>query len=371
MHEIHPDILAKVTAGSYHAPHDVLGAHPTDGGWVIRVLRPLATKVSVETAAGIHELTHTHNGLWQAVFAGTATPDYRVIAEYKDGLDLNSWRTDDPYRHLPTISEFDLHLISEGRHEELWKALGSHLRSAPGALGESAGVAFAVWAPNAQAVRVVGDFNNWNGSMHAMRVMGSTGVWELFIPGLGSGTKYKYEILTKHGHWITKIDPMARYAEIPPATASVVFDSNHKWQDSDWLKHRQGRDALKSPMSIYELHVGSWRKDLGYRELADELIDYLTQLQFTHVELMPIAEHPFAPSWGYQVTGYYAPTSRFGNPDDLKYLIDRLHQAGIGVFVKWLTIEASKRPVILRKVRRYPVENHADAGLMKSVDQVL
>ena len=221
MHEIHPDVLNKVTGGSYHAPHDVLGAHPVDAAWVLRVLRPLATKVVIDLGDQKVELAHVHNGLWQGSVPGKNAPDYRVIAEYQDGLDTNSWTTDDAYRHLPSIGELDLHLIAEGRHEELWKALGSHVRTVPSKLGDTSGVAFAVWAPNAQAVRVVGDFNSWNGTLHAMRVMGSTGVWELFIPGLTAGTKYKYEILTKHGHWITKIDPMARLAETPPATASV------------------------------------------------------------------------------------------------------------------------------------------------------
>ena len=358
MVEIHPDVVHKVTTGSYHAPHDVLGAHPVGQSWVIRTLRPLATKVSAQLADGSKvDLTHMHNGLWQGEVASSAAPDYRIAAEYQDGA---AWVTDDAYRHLPSIGELDLHLIAEGRHEELWKALGSHPRSVPSALGSTAGVAFSVWAPNAQAVRVVGDFNSWNGTLHAMRVMGSTGVWELFIPGLSTGTKYKYEILTKHGNWITKIDPMANYAETPPSTTSVVFESSHKWNDGQWLQQRQNRDALSSPMSIYEIHVGSWRKDLGYRELAAELIAYLQQMHFTHVEFMPIAEHPFAPSWGYQVTGYYAPTSRFGNPDDLRFLIDQLHQAGFGVILDWVPAHFPKDDWALARYDGEPLYEHAD-----------
>ena len=361
MHEIHPDILHKVTAGSYHAPHDVLGTHQVDGGWVIRVLRPLATRVIAELGGKKSiELEHVHNGLWAGLVKAKAAPDYRINAEYKDGDNLKSWTTDDSYRHLPTIGDLDLHLIAEGRHEELWKALGSRVRTVPSKLGDTTGVAFSVWAPNAQAVRVVGDFNSWNGHLHSMRVMGATGIWELFIPGLGVGTKYKYEILTKGGNWIAKIDPMARFAETPPATASVVYESSHKWGDAAWLKDRQTRDALKSPMSIYEIHVGSWRKDLGYRALADELIAYLKQTGFTHVEFMPIAEHPFAPSWGYQVTGYYAPTSRFGNPDDLRYLIDKLHQAGIGVILDWVPAHFPKDDWALARFDGEPLYEHAD-----------
>ena len=361
MQKIHPDVLHKVTTGSYHAPHDVLGTHKDADGWVVRVLRPLATKVTIEMPSNKSlELKHVQNGLWAGVVDRKSAPDYRVVTEYKNGDEVSVWKTDDAYRHLPSIGELDLHLIAEGRHEELWKALGSHVRTVPSKLGDTTGVAFAVWAPNAQAVRVVGDFNSWNGELHAMRVIGSTGVWELFIPELGAGTKYKYEILTKAGHWITKIDPMARLAETPPATASVVYESSDKWKDSAWLKARQNRDALKSPMSIYEIHVGSWRKDLGYRELVDQLIPYLKQMNFTHVEFMPIAEHPFAPSWGYQVTGYFAPTSRFGDPDDLRYLIDQLHQNNIGVIIDWVPAHFPKDDWALARFDGEALYEHAD-----------
>jgi 1,4-alpha-glucan branching enzyme len=227
-------------------------------------------------------------------------------------------------------------------------------------MGVSQGTRFAVWAPNAQAVRVVGDFNNWNGVAHAMRVMGSSGVWEIFIPGIGSGTKYKYEILTRDAGWITKIDPLAQATEVPPSTASIVTHSSHKWADQTWIDARTKRDALKSPMSIYELHAGSWRQGLDYRAMAEELIPYVLELGFTHVEFMPLAEHPYAPSWGYQVTGYYAPTSRFGSPDDLKYLIDRLHQAGIGVILDWVPAHFPKDEWALAKFDGQPLYEHAD-----------
>jgi 1,4-alpha-glucan branching enzyme len=200
----------------------------------------------------------------------------------------------------------------------------------------TAGVSFKVWAPNAQAVRVVGDFNHWDGRLHAMRSLGGSGVWELYVPDVAVGSRYKYQLLTKAGHWVTKIDPLAQQTEIPPATASVVTQSSHQWGDASWLAARAARDALASPMSTYEMHLGSWRGAKNYRELAPELISYLKQMGFTHVEFMPLAEHPFGGSWGYQVTGYFAPTARFGSPDDLKYLIDQLHQAGIGVIVDWV-----------------------------------
>ena len=353
--------LARVSTGSHHSPHSILGVHAVEGGWVIRTLKPLATKVFAQLAGDIRiELEHLENGVFQGLVKAKDTPDYRIVALYLENGTIVEWVTDDPYHYLPTLGDVDLHLIAEGRHEELHKALGSHVRSIKGELATSTGTSFAVWAPNAQAVRVVGDFNHWNGIGHAMRVMGSSGIWEIFIPGLGAGTKYKYEILTKSGQWITKIDPLARHAEIPPATASIVTESFHKWTDASWLEERSKRDALKSPMSIYELHVGSWRKDLNYRTLAAELIPYIQELSFTHVEFMPIAEHPFAPSWGYQVTGYYAPTSRFGSPDDLKFLIDELHKAGIGVILDWVPAHFPKDDWALARFDGEPLYEHAD-----------
>jgi 1,4-alpha-glucan branching enzyme len=348
----------RVAAGSHHDPHSILGAHQDGENWTIRVLRPMAKSVTLALAKSKSlELSHLHGGIWEGSLKSKKAPDYRVDTVYEDG---SNWTTDDPYRHLPSIGELDLHLIGEGRHEELWRALGAHLHSVSGDLGVSHGVSFKVWAPNAQAVRVVGDFNHWSGVGHAMRVMGGTGVWELFIPGLSVGTKYKFELLTKAGNWITKIDPLARATEVPPNTASIVTDSTHKWKDSSWLKARAKTDPYKSPMSIYELHAGSWRLGLDYRSLADELIPYVTEMGFTHVEFMPLAEHPYAPSWGYQVTGYYAPTSRFGNPDDLRYLIDRLHQAGIGVILDWVPAHFPKDDWALGRFDGEPLYEHAD-----------
>ena len=352
------NLLHQVSIGTYHDPHSVLGLHPHEGGIIIRTLKPLATKVIAKLENGKSiELWHLENGIWQGFLAKTKPQDYRLEAHYENG---GVWKLDDPYHHLPTLSEFDLHLIKEGRHEELWKALGSHVVTYDTPMGKVSGTRFAVWAPNARAVRVVGDFNNWNGTLDAMRVMGSSGVWELFIPEVAEGNKYKYEILSRHGHWVTKIDPLARATETPPANASVVTSSNYKWKDAKWIKARTQRDALKSPMSIYELHLGSWRIGLNYRTLADELIPYMQYLGFTHVELMPIAEHPFAPSWGYQVTGYFAPTSRFGSPDDFKYLVDRLHEAGIGVILDWVPAHFPKDEWALGRFDGEPLYEHSD-----------
>lgn len=341
-------LLDLVSNGRYHNPHEVLGVHEIDGGWVIRALRPFATEVFAIVGKTKIELEHSFNGIFQGFVVAKKVPDYKIHAHYAEG----DWLGDDSYRHLPSIGEMDLHLIKEGRHEELWRALGANLKEN--------GVSFTVWAPNASAVRVVGDFNNWSGIAHSMRVMGSSGVWELFIPEIQAGAKYKFEILTKAGNWITKIDPMAKFAETPPQTASVVTSSDYQWKDKAWLSARAKRDALSSPMSIYELHVGSWRAGLTYRTLADELIPYINDLGFTHVEFMPIMEHPYAPSWGYQVTGYFAPTSRFGSPDDLRYLIDKLHQAGIGVILDWVPAHFPKDEWALGRFDGEALYEHAD-----------
>jgi 1,4-alpha-glucan branching enzyme len=352
-------ILDQISHGSYPFPHDVLGVHEVAGGFVIRVLRPLAKSVTA-LLAGDKELSleHLYRGVWQGLITSSSVPDYRIRTVYE--ASSSPWVADDPYRHLPTLGELDLHLISEGRHERLWDALGSRVITLSGELGDSVGTAFALWAPNARAVRVVGDFNHWSGGAHAMRNMGSSGVWELFIPEVAPGTKYKYEILTKDGNWISKIDPLGKYFEHPPLTAAIVHESTHRWSDEPWLAARSQRDALKSPMSVYEMHLGSWRPGLDYRSMADELIDYLQKLSFTHVEFMPVAEHPFGGSWGYQVTGYFAPTSRFGDPDDFRYLVDRLHQAGIGVIVDWVPAHFPKDEWALAKFDGAPLYEHSD-----------
>jgi 1,4-alpha-glucan branching enzyme len=353
------DLLASIANGSHHGPHDVLGIHPHNNGFVIRTLKPLAKKVVAEISGGqLLELNHLHHGIWQGFLEAKTLPDYRIITTFE--AEAQTWKVDDPYRHLPTIGELDLHLISEGRHEELWKVLGSRVVGVEGSLGLSRGTAFSVWAPNAKAVRVVGDFNHWNGVAHSMRVMGSNGVWELFIPGIYAGEKYKYEILTQDNRWISKIDPMAKSFEIPPLTASIVSESNFSWGDQSWLEARSKRDALKSPMSIYEMHLGSWKESKNYRDLAEELIPYLKQMAFTHVEFMPVAEHPFGGSWGYQVTGYYAPTSRFGSPDDFKYLVDALHANDLGVILDWVPAHFPKDEWGLAKYDGTALYEHPD-----------
>ncbi|MGO4299924.1 1,4-alpha-glucan branching protein GlgB [Leifsonia sp. RAF41] len=352
-------VLAALAGGSYHDPHSVLGQHQiaapgvADPVTVIRTLRPLAREVFAILSNGAHiELAHVGYGVWQGIdIVGPGA--YQIEARYDDG---STWTSDDPYRFLPTIGQLDLHLIGEGRHETLWTALGAHVRDLGGVVGTS----FTVWAPHARAVRVVGDFNGWDGTLHSMRNMGSSGVWELFVPGLGEGEIYKYDLLAQDGRWVRKIDPMAQFAETPPATASRIAVSRHEWADDQWMRDRAEHDPHAGPMSVYELHLGSWRPGLGYREAADELIDYVGALGYTHIEFLPLAEHPFGGSWGYQVTGYYAPTSRFGSPDDLKYLIDRLHQAGIGVILDWVPGHFPKDDWALARFDGQPLYEHAD-----------
>jgi len=318
-------------------PHSVLGAHEAgDGGVVVRTYRPEAQSVRVQPA-GVEAELKDPAGLWEALLPKAKLPlEYELEIAYPNG---ETYTVRDPYAFLPTLGDLDLHLVGEGRHERLYERLGAHVRELDGV----AGTAFAVWAPNARAVAVVGDFNSWDGRLHPMRSLGSSGIWELFVPGIDDGTKYKFEIRSQDGRLKIKADPVAFAAEVPPANASVVHRSRHEWSDGDWLAERAQLDVLRAPMSIYEVHLGSWRRNpleenrsLGYLELADELGDYVKDLGFTHVELMPIMEHPFAGSWGYQVTGYFAPTSRFGTPDDFRCFVDRLHRNGVGVILDWV-----------------------------------
>ncbi|MDO4665751.1 MAG: 1,4-alpha-glucan branching protein GlgB [Actinomycetaceae bacterium] len=329
---VDPQVLSDVAHARYHAPHDVLGAHFFEGALTVRTVRHLADAVEIVTEGATYPAEHEQDGVWLAVLPVDEIPDYRVRVTYGD----ETFIQDDPYRFLPTLGALDQYFFEEGRHERLWEVLGANFHTYDGPMGTVEGVAFAVWAPNARAVRVVGDFNYWDGTAAAMRSLGSCGVWELFIPDVHVGDRYKFEICGPDGNWFLKADPMAKATEIPPLTASVVTRKHHDWGDGDWMEFRQSHDPHSAPMSIYEVHVGSWMQGLQYREFADNLIDHVTKLGFTHVELMPVAEHPYGPSWGYQQSSYYAPTSRFGTPDDFRYLVDKLHQCGVGVILDWV-----------------------------------
>ena len=351
------DAFDRLVGGSHHDPHGLLGAHPTaDGRTVIRTLRPEASKVTAIIEGKPFELERLHDGgVFGAVVDGLPT-DYRLEVTYGD----ETYTVDDPYRWLPTVGEVDLHLIGEGRHEQLWDVLGAHVRTYDTPQGPVSGTSFAVWAPNARGVRVVGDFDYWSGRDYPMRSLGSSGVWELFVPGVGKWAKYKFNILGSDSVWRQKADPLAFATEAPPATASVVFTSGYKWGDDEWFAARAGTQWHASPMSIYEVHIGSWRQGLSYSQLAEELVAHVKATGFTHVEFLPVAEHPFGGSWGYQVSSYYAPSARFGNPDDFRYLVDRLHQAGIGVIVDWVPAHFPKDEWALARFDGTALYEHAD-----------
>ncbi len=336
--------LAAVAEGRHRDPFAVLGPHRTTGGIVIRALQPAARSVDVRLVADAAVLPMRPAdeddgaaGVFEIRLPGEV-PDYRLRVTYANGQVVES---DDPYRYGRVLTDFDLHLLGEGTHHRAFEKLGAHrLR-----VGSTVGVHFAVWAPNADRVSLIGDFNGWDGRVHPMRALGSSGIWELFVPDLPDGEKYKFEIRTPAGRLLEKTDPFGFAFEAPPQTASVVRDiSGYEWRDADWMSARRARGTwLDRPMSVYEVHLGSWarvpeerHRSLTYRELADRLVPYVKDMGFTHVELLPVMEHPFAGSWGYQVHGFFAPTSRFGSPEDFKAFVDRCHQMGIGVILDWV-----------------------------------
>ena len=358
--------IEQLVRGETGDPHQILGAHKSDGKVVVRALRPDATAMRV-LAGGTKgkarqiDMRRRHEaGVFEAEITEDDMESYRLEAHYANG---DKYTFDDPYRFWPTLGELDLHFLGEGRHHDMWRLLGGHVREHQGVRGTS----FAVWAPNARAVRVIGDWNLWDGRVHPMRSLGSSGVWELFVPGVEPGAKYKFEIVSPDGHLLLKADPFAFATEVPPGTASVVCDPAYEWNDDHWMKRRDETDWLHAPVSIYEMHMASWRtkpeegnRPLTYREMADELPAYLTDLGFTHVEFLPVAEHPFGGSWGYQVSSYYAPTARFGSPDDFRYLVDKLHEAGIGVIVDWVPAHFPKDAWALARFDGTALYEHAD-----------
>jgi 1,4-alpha-glucan branching enzyme len=349
--------LDRLVSGAHHDPHAILGAHPAaDGSTVIRTLRPEAQAVAALAGGTRVELKRIHDaGVFEGVLPG-ALSDYRLVVEYGE----HTFTVDDPYRWLPTLGEIDLHLIGEGRHENLWQVLGAHVRNYDTPGGTVTGASFAVWAPNARGVRIIGDFDYWSGRSLPMRVLGSSGVWELFVPGVGDGCRYKFSILGADGQWREKADPMAFATEVPPATASVVHTPKYEWRDADWLARRASTSWHAAPMSIYEVHIGSWRVGLSYRELAEQLVAHVVEMGFTHVEFLPVAEHPYGGSWGYQVSSYYAPSARFGSPDEFRFLVDALHDAGIAVIVDWVPAHFPKDAWALARFDGTPLYEHAD-----------
>jgi 1,4-alpha-glucan branching enzyme len=336
--------IAQILRAEHGDPFHILGMHLVDvqgkPAVAIRAFLPRAHDAWVVRGPGGEAvpLRRIHaDGFFEAVFpAEQALFPYRLRTDYAGQHEF-----EDPYRFPPVLSDFDLHLLAEGTHHKTYEKLGAHLTEIAGV----GGVSFAVWAPNAQRVSVVGNFNNWDGRSHPLRVRGSTGVWELFSPGLREGELYKFEIKSRReGYLGLKTDPYGFYSELRPRTASIVYDlERYPWNDQTWMAERQARQGFRAPLAIYEVHLGSWRRSveegnrvLNYRELAEQLADYVVKMGFTHVELMPVTEYPLDESWGYQTTGYFAPTSRYGTPDDFMYFVDYLHQRGIGVLLDWV-----------------------------------
>nr|WP_025412800.1 1,4-alpha-glucan branching protein GlgB [Gemmatirosa kalamazoonensis] len=367
--------IARLHAGELAEPHALLGAHPgvVDrlAGITIRAWHPDATRAECVLPNGSAvDMPMQARGLFGIFLPGETLPfRYRLRLHFHGG---GTWEHDDPYRFLPTLGDVDVHLFNEGTHRRLWEKFGAHHREVDGVPG----VAFAVWAPNARRVSVVGPFNNWDGRVYPMRRLGASGVWELFVPELGPGTLYKYELLTREGTPRLKTDPFAQMMEQAPATASIVVpEGRYTWGDDGWLKARAARDPVHEPMSIYEVHLGSWARvpedgcrPLSYREIAPKLAEHVKKLGFTHVEFLPVGEHPFYGSWGYQVTGFFAPTSRYGTPDEFRYLVDTLHQAGIGVILDWVPAHFPKDDYALRRFDGTALYEHEDPRLGEHPD---
>jgi 1,4-alpha-glucan branching enzyme len=337
-----PDDFFPLIEARHCDPFRILGIRLSNGKFVARVLRPDASEVAVlidgkgvksQKLARVDEC-----GLFEGEVAGFS--EGMAYTLDLTGHDGRKWRERDAYSFQPVLGEVDIYLFNEGTHYDIHKKLGAHVK----VIGDVPGVHFAVWAPSAQRVSVVGDFNNWDGRVHQMRKLVPSGVWEIFLPGVHEGAHYKFEIRGAHGDVFLKTDPYAFFAQHGVETGCMVFDlGRYQWNDEEWMQTRPRIDSYNSPMSIYEVHIGSWQRipedgnrPLSYRELGDRLIPYVKEMGFTHIELMPVMEHPFDGSWGYQVVNYYAPTSRFGNTDELRNFVDRCHQAGIGVILDWV-----------------------------------
>ena len=340
--------LARLNDCRHHDPHGFYGWH--EG--TVRTRQPGATAVQLHTPTKSVSMDMVGDDIWEAEVGENC--DYRLEISYP-GAPTRT--VADGYHFLPTIGSLDLHLIGEGRHERLWDVLGANLRSYDTEMGPVSGVSFAVWAPNAQGVAVVGDFCGWNPTQYPMRSLGSTGVWEVFVPGIGAGEHYKFAIFSQEGRK-DKADPLAKRTACPPETDSIVDSTSFGWSDSAWMDKRTGN--LDVPMSVYEVHVGSWKVGANYNRLREELIPYLKEHGFTHVELLPVAEHPFGGSWGYQVSGYYSPSARWGSPDEFRALVNALHENGIGIIVDWVPAHFPKDDWALGRFDGQALYEHPD-----------
>ena len=366
--------IGRLIEGTHENPSSLLGPHCIDyRGQTATAVRSYLPEANaawiIDGATGVRRpMRQIHPaGFFEAICdpqdatTETAKSRYRIQMTNSSGevIDMQ-----DPYAAPSMFTDFDKYLIGEGRHHEIYTRLGAQVRT----VDNVAGVNFSVWAPNARSVQVVGDFNGWDGREHTARVIEHLGIWELFVPGAKAGNKYKFRVLSEHGEWMDKSDPVGFAAELPPLTASVVADlETYAWSDSDWMDRRENWNAMHEPMNVYEVHLGSWQKGPGrthgwldYRDLAKRLADYCHRMNFTHVELMPISEHPFSGSWGYQTVGYFAPTSRHGSPEDFMYFVDYMHQQGIGVMIDWVPAHFPKDGHGLARFDGSALYEHAD-----------
>ena len=358
------DEISRFVKGLHSDPFGVLGPHKIGDGVEVRVFRPDARAIEVvldrEPDNPIAAERIDKEGFFCVTVPGAGSDiPYHLRIVKPDGSEEF---TRDAYQYGPIMGDIDLHLFSEGQHWKIYEKLGAHLQT----IGDATAVYFAVWAPNAQRVSVVGDFNHWDGRVNPMRKLLGAGVWELFLPGIKQGTHYKFEIRTQTGAVLLKSDPFAFFNQHGKSTASLVYDlERYTWNDADWIEARRQKNWPQSPISIYEVHLGSWRRKEGncqltYLELADTLLQYVVEMGYTHIELLPVAEHPFEGSWGYQVTNYYAPTSRFGPPDDFRHFIDKCHQAGIGVIMDWVPAHFPKDAHALAEFDGTDLYEHMD-----------
>ena len=360
--------FTRILSGDYHDPFDVLGAHRVEHEGkthiAIRVFRPEARRVEIirrDMGEPVEMTRVTEEAFFEALFPTDEFFPYELVLHLYDG---KIRREEDPYRFLPVLGELDLQLLGEGNHHRSYERLGSHCMLHQGVWG----TAFAVWAPNAQRVSVIGNFNGWDGRRHPMRRRAASGFWELFVPGLGEGELYKYQILSADGQIIEKADPHAFAHELPPHTASKVYAlQKYQWGDELWMTQRTTHNWQKEPLNIYELYLPAWKRSpddpkkyLNYRELAHDLVDYVTEMGYTHIELLPLTEYPYDGSWGYQVTGYFAPTSRLGTPDDFMYFVDYCHRHQIGVLMDWVPAHFPKDAHGLGRFDGTALYEHAD-----------
>jgi 1,4-alpha-glucan branching enzyme len=358
----------RISQARHHDPFSVLGKHRDQGLDLVRVFMPQVDEVKIaEGNVRLERIPDTDLFEWRGT-PGTVPDHYHLV--WNDAAQ-HEHISHDPYSFLPQIPDFDLHLFSEGRHRHAYRMLGAHVH----AVDEVTGVLFAVWAPNAERVSVVGEFNQWDGRRHPMRVRGGSGVWELFIPDLEAGCLYKYEIRNREsGEILLKTDPYAQSFEVRPRTASIISGhTQYDWNDRDWMEQRTSHDWQHTPMSVYEVHLGSWQRGpegefLSYRQLAESLVNYVKEMGFTHIELLPVTEHPYDPSWGYQATGYFAPTSRYGTADDFRFFVDVCHQNGIGVLLDWVPAHFPKDAHGLARFDGTPLYEHADPRLGEHLD---